>query len=198
MGFRSDRMTWGGIARVRTLVYVGGMAGRPMLRALAERIEEKGGEEWVFSQLADAVTTGKVAEMLDCSRALLYDWRNQGGEERIEGWEEALRRAGMAYAENAVTQLDTAAEDREVTGGRARLLAEAAKQKQWMATKLDRERFGDDKQGASVVVNLPNMHVGALRSVERPSIEEGRVVEAELVEDGEDGSEDVVGVLRSA
>ena len=32
------------------------MASRPMLQQLGRAIEEKGGEEWVFNQLADGVS----------------------------------------------------------------------------------------------------------------------------------------------
>lgn len=181
------------------------MAGRRLLHdingrtvALAEEHGFKDGEAWFKAQIAEGRKLKDIAAELGCSVGYLYVWRDQEGyaEKRQAMWEEGRRLAAESYADMGIERLEKAAEDRDISGGQARAVDALAKYRQWQAESADPNRFGQNKrQGANVVVNLPGLHVGALRSVEWPAVEEGRVLDAEVIEDGE---ADAVELLQGA
>lgn len=162
------------------------MAGQPVLEELERKIrEDKGGEEWVYDQLANGRTVGDVAEELGISRRYMYRWRDRKGckERRKPLWEEAIRMSGAAQAERGLRELEGL--DKDEDGGRripmsaeVQLAGSRAKYRQWLAGKYDPEGFGD--RGIELSFSLGELHLQALQ---RPR--ELPVVEAELIEDDE-------------
>lgn len=134
------------------------MAGTPVKRALFAKIEQLGGIEFVCAHIAEGMTIGRLAEFLECSRPLLSFWINQT-EERKEAVLRARRLKAEKLAEDALEIADNV--DETTIGGvnKARLQVETRK---WMASKLDPEGYGEQKQ-AQVNISIGDLHLQALK-----------------------------------
>jgi transposase-like protein len=138
------------------------MAGTPVKRALFAKIEQLGGIEFVCAHIAEGMTIGRLAEFLECSRPLLSFWINQT-EERKEAVLRARKLKAEKLAEDALEIADSV--DETTIGGvnKARLQVETRK---WMASKLDPEGYGEQKQ-AQVNISIGDLHLQALKQTNK-------------------------------
>ena len=139
------------------------MAGKPKMRKLEADIEERGGEQWFFDQIADGIKWADIAAELGVSRPMLYKWL-QRKDGRQEALREARRLTAMSFADDGLQILDTA-DPRTANLAKAR-----AAYRQWLAERFDRESFA---QKASTEVNVQidarQLHLTAIqRPEEKP------------------------------
>ena len=161
------------------------MASRPYLRKISNLIAEKGGDDWVFDQIADGKPIQSIADQLGCSRPFLYVWRKAGGPERIQGWKDAKVKSAQAHVENGMKILDELAEgDRVLTAPEVSLAAHRAKYREGMAKMAD-PSLDPRLQNTGTVINVGTLHLEALQkhggSLALPE-NVPEVLEAEVVE----------------
>lgn len=165
---------------------------RPLLQAINKKIEELGGDEWVFDQIADGKAIGKIAELVGCSRPYLYNWRDQKGpgrEERKRLWAEAIKASAEAHAEKAGEVLDDLSSKDLLIPADVTLATARSKYSQWLAGVRDKEAFGDAKGQVNLNLNFGQLHLDALRQAgSMARVKAAEVVElmpAEVVEEEE-------------
>lgn len=133
--------------------------GQPKLRALAAAIEEAGGDDVIFDQVADGTYLTRIAEEWDVSSQLLRKWVRLDPE-RERRYEAAKRASADALVEDAGSVLDRASVASSAHVQKAKSQAEF---KRWLASKRDRQQYGDDAAQVSVNLNLGELHLDALR-----------------------------------
>lgn len=159
------------------------VTGQPFFWKISALIEERGGEEWFFGQIAEGVKLTAIARSLGCDRQILYLWIKRG-EGREEAMVEARRLAAFSIVEDQDDELENA---RPLTPVEAAHLRTKANYRQWLASKFNRSAFGEEK-GAAVVLNIGSLHSDALRvranerALAPGEKEEVPVVEATVVE----------------
>lgn len=82
------------------------MASRPHLAKLSVAIEQLGGDEYIFAQVADGVPMKKIAEPFGYSRGLLYTWIKAGGPDREAAFKEARAISAHSLVEDAGDDLE--------------------------------------------------------------------------------------------
>ena len=147
------------------------MAGQPLIRAVNARIHKAGGEEYVFTRVAEGKTLKEIAEEIGVSRQQLSTWCNH--RQRRDALARARREAATALVEEGLTIADGVQDPTEVPVAKLR-----ADYRRWMAGKLNREAWGD-QQGPLVNINLGDLHLEALKAANRPAIEGEARPEAE-------------------
>lgn len=152
------------------------MAGRPRIQKLNATIRDKGGDTWLFSQIADGIPIGKIAEAVGCSRPYLYMWRDQKRrkEERRAAWAEARRRAAGAMIEDGDALLERLSTSHPIPAevtlglGRARY-------------KLEMAKIADPSlaaaPGPQVSISIGSLHLDTLRAKGSPASLPAVVVE---------------------
>jgi hypothetical protein len=130
------------------------VAGTPVRKHIVETLELVGGEDYVFSRLAEGTPVARIAEELNVSRGMLYWWCNC--EERKPAYRRARQAAAAALAEEGLAIADSA------TPKDAKVAALRIDQRRWLASLMDRENWSPNK-GAQVQINVANLHLGALR-----------------------------------
>jgi hypothetical protein len=170
-----------------------------MNRVIRE-IDDRGGWEAVCDRIADGERIKDVAESFDCSVRLIYTIKSL---ERWNGlyddmWEQAMRiraEAILEESERDFDRLDRVIDTDAITGEEIRrvpmqaevsLAQGRAKFRQWLAGKLDKERYGD-KAGVEVNVQMSmgDLHVQALKQVKaRHALPERvpEIIAAEVIE----------------
>jgi len=138
------------------------MAGRPTLKKLEQDIRDAGGDEVIFERIAEGEKLKEIARSFGVSRALLYDWRDRGGDDRKKGWSTAMRARAAAQAEEAGEILDNLVGS-EISNADVKLATERANYRKWLASKLDPETFGE-QQGVQVQLNISQLHLQALKA----------------------------------
>lgn len=134
------------------------MAGRPKMRALQETMEELG-EDWLFEKMADGETVSACAKEVGVSRQMLYLWVHQRPE-REQAFKQARKLAAHALVDDAVEILDAAkASDSTLARERARF-------RQWMASKMNRESYGEEKAQVAVNLSVGMLHLTAVQDRE--------------------------------
>lgn len=173
------------------------MPSRPKLRLFEKHIKDLGGDEVVFDLIADGRKMEAVASTFRGflpsdpefpSRSWMYTWIHAGGEERERVW----ARAKEIAAHNILDDLDE-----EIEGADPVVPAEVSHMKlkahraEKRAAAFFPEMYGEKKEGINVNVDIGQLHLDALRKAggrDRPEIEgreEPKVLEAELVEEGD-------------
>lgn len=162
------------------------MAGQPIARALAHRIEEDGGDSVVLGRVASGDTVKSIASDYGVGYDTLRRWLN-ATPERKTGYLDAKRDSADALVEEAGQILDDAPTDSAPQVTKA---VKRADHKRWLAGKRDREQYGDDKAGAQVNVNLDlaGLHLDALKAA--GSMADHLIPEAdvEILDDDGDGA----------
>lgn len=118
------------------------MSGRPkssFRRALNERIKLKGGLSVIYERVANGETLTAIAPDYDVSRPYLRDVLTEG-DVRLDLFLSAQRSAAFALAEQGMQIIDNASTISREDIAKAK---ERAHYRQWLASKLDRETFGD-------------------------------------------------------
>ena len=139
------------------------MAGKRLQKVMETTITKMGGLEVILDRVADGETVTAIARDLGVSRAMLGNWLNH--ERRVEQYALAKRRAAGALVEQSLDIVDEADPS---TVQVAKLRADT---RRWIASKLDRESWGEDK-GPTVAIQINDLHLGALR-------QGGRVLEGD-------------------
>lgn len=145
------------------------MASRPHLQNLSAQIEQLGGEDWVFDQIAAATPMREIAGHFTnpetgeaYSRQMVYAWIHAGGEEREKKWDEAKEIAAYIHAEEAGEVLDGA---RVINSAEASLVKARSEYRKWLAQKFNRRTFGDDAGSkVDLQLNIGQLHLDALRA----------------------------------
>ena len=116
-------------------------------------------DEYIFSRIAAGESHERIAKDYGVSRYLILRYCNH--KDRAELYAEAKRVKAEVLVQEGLDILDesaTATETAQVQAANNR-----AKYRQWYASKLNREAYGDDKQPA-VNVNISSLHLGALQA----------------------------------
>ncbi len=143
--------------------YIWCMAGRPLLLALAKRIDTEGLEDLIFEAVAEGIPVGKMCEKFGItSRKMFYDWKGKSGA-RHEQYLAARLIAAEAHAEKAGEILDELKDKVLLTGPDVQAATSRSKYQQWLASVKNREEFGTN-QAPAVVVAFGELHFDALRA----------------------------------
>jgi hypothetical protein len=152
------------------------VGGRPVLNALAAQIEEAGGDEVILERIAAGEFLTTIAQDWSVSRQLLYSWIRLR-EDRTEAYKVAKRLGADGLVEAAADDLENASVASSQHFARDKAKSEF---KKWLATKRDREQYGETPPQTNVNLNLGLVHLQALREgarVEQP--EELEILDAE-------------------
>ena len=136
------------------------MPGHPKLTALACAIDEAGGDEVVFDRIADGAYLTVVAEEWDVSSQLLRKWIRLDPD-RVSAYNAAKHASADALIEDAGKVLKDASVISSQHIAKARALAGF---KQWLASKRDREQYGDEQAQINLNLSLGSLHLDALRT----------------------------------
>lgn len=173
------------------------MAGQPLKRACFAALDAH--EEEVFVRLAagEYVTTlcaeylaepyAEHSERDEPSNYYFYSWLDaaDGRRDRFDRVREA---AADAVAEESVRILDEAREEGVHSTAEATLARSQSSARQWWASKLNRAKYGAQKQGVDVNISVGELHLDALRQHCRREPLEGEDARAGLPGDsGEKG-----------
>jgi len=162
------------------------MAGTPKKREVLARVKERGGFGPIFDRVADGESLQAIATDYGCSRQTLFGILNSKKlEPSLRG---AYKRAAHAHVEKATELVDSVNPDGpngHTAIAKAKLQADHRK---WLAEKLDREFFGEPKSGVSVTVNVDELWLNAVKSVQKPAkihaeLPSGEIVDAEIIEE---------------
>jgi transposase-like protein len=157
------------------------MVGQPIFMQLCATIEERGGEDWFFEELAVTGSVVKLARQMNISRDMLYRWRNRS-DERRKRWDEALREG----ASIALDEADELMEDMPLRGNMPADVTARNSKANWMkerAKMLDPERFDKQAAAAGSIGNLLLSALQARGTVAAIAKDEPlQLMEAEIIE----------------
>lgn len=161
-------------------------------------IEEKGGDDYIFLQIADSVPMRKiVSEFINpesgepFNRAMLYYWRNLK-EERKAAWKEARKIAAHNTIDDALEEMEELDSRGLLSPADVSLLNSKIKFRQYLAERWNREEYGTPEPQAQVAVNFGGDFLAALRQYgnahnlpagARAALADPDIIEAEIVED---------------
>ena len=120
------------------------MASRPKQRMWEAKIKELGGLTYLLERVAAGEPIRLIAQDVGCSRQWLNTWLRHP--KRREPYGAARRESADAHAELATEALENAPINRDAIA----LAREMANHRRWLASKYDRETYGDD---AKVQIN---------------------------------------------
>lgn len=147
-----------------------GMAGQPNTRRIRAKlvadIEARGGEEWIFDQIAGGagkpVSIAKLAKTLKVYRGHL-DWWLKETPDRAQKLIEARRASAESYVDEATEILDNVGYGGLITGPEVSLATSRANHRTWLAKVRDREQFGDTPASVNLNISATDLHFNALR-----------------------------------
>lgn len=153
---------------------------QPLGNAFSARINELGGEDWVFAEISDGRTIQSIADQVGCSRSWLSSvWMKGPG--RKDKLKEARKESAPLVFDDAgkilddISNLPTA----ELTPARVQIGRARAEHQQKRAAFLDPETYGDKPAIQIGQLNVADLHLDALRRFGRvETIEATPVVEA--------------------
>jgi hypothetical protein len=138
------------------------MAGQPRTRKAKKPLPadvtqplEEAGVEAVCALIVETGKTKAAADALGVSKTTMMRWLWR--EENRPKYEEAQRQLAEQLADETI---DIADQCDPAEHSKAKLQISS---RQWMASKLDKERYGD-QTGPLVNVDMGNLHLGILRS----------------------------------
>jgi len=147
---------------------------RPIQQKLGREIEERGGEEYIFDQIASGVSIGKIAQSFGVSRRLLYRWRDERhAPHRPAMWADALKLSGEAHAEAGLDDLDKPG---VLLGTEVQMITQRSKYRQWLAGKRD-PQFAE--KGIELNFNVGELHLRAVENAKQLGTVEAEVLEIE-------------------
>jgi hypothetical protein len=166
------------------------MPGRPKLAEFVRKANVAGakegvsGEEYLLGRIANGEPMGDIMADFGHDRTFFYMWLKMqpGRDARKAAYEEAKLFKAHSLAEQGQSILDdlAVAGPGIVAAADVSLADKRASYRQWMAGVLNREEYGP-RTGASLVVNLGQLHLDALRAPALPVLVAAEVTE-ELVE----------------
>ena len=137
------------------------MAGKALKKRLLAEIEERGGPEYVREYIATGGTILDLANELGCSRTYLS--RHLNAQEAYRPMiDEARREHADTLAEEALQIADGLA-DGTVTREDIAVAKERIDVRKWLATVNHPDRYQQNKNGPTVVLNINQLHLDALK-----------------------------------
>ncbi len=171
------------------------MAGNPVLNNLIHRIAHQEGGEDAFFQLVIDERMKTVAQMYGVSIGTLYRYVGKTDELRARFDAARRSRADIAFEESADILDDLADGPALITSQQVQLATARSKHRQWVASVLDPDRYGDKKNDVKLTIDLGAQFMAALRErgrVELPAVElpadEVKLIEADFEIEDESGS----------
>lgn len=137
------------------------MAGKALRKRLLAEIEDRGGPEYVREYIATGGTILDLANELGCSRTYLS--RHLNAHEAYKPMiDEARREQADTLAEEALQIADNLA-DGTVTREDIAVAKERIDVRKWLATVNNPDRYQQNKNGPTVVLNINQLHLDALK-----------------------------------
>lgn len=142
------------------------MAGRPKTRKAIAALAPH--EDEIFEHLADGSKVQLIAEHyseltgVPISRGLVYAFFHSTPE-REEKFKQARKISAGVLVEQSEDILERAALERDLSTAQASIAKERSSTKRWIASRVDRETFGDQQPGVEVNVSIGQLHLEALR-----------------------------------
>ena len=160
------------------------MVGQPIKDALCRQIAKEGGDEVVFSRVAAGEHIRAIMADYGLSRTMFYQWVH-ADPEREKAYAVARTLKAEAMVEEAQDILDDPTPI--LTSAEAKMRADRASFRKWLAGKLDRDTFGEvPAVQVGVTVNAGADHLDALRHHGQMPIEDA---EYTLESDDDEGSD---------
>lgn len=147
------------------------MAGQPKKRRMLQLIKDKGGWQVVFDRIAAGEPMSRIAPDYEISSAFL-GWYIRRTPKLLAVYEQAKTAAAAFHAEEALRVVQEAQTDPIVGTQNMTKAKLVSDQHRWMAGKLDKEFWGDDKgkQEVNLNLNIGDLHLEALRSLQKPAL----------------------------
>lgn len=103
----------------------------------------------VFDMIVDGKTMREIGEHFGRSRGLIYTWIKNGGEDRQAAFKEARRISADLAIEDASEKMEELLDPEKnplLSPAQVSAVKSYANFKQWVASKYDRETYGDTPQ----------------------------------------------------
>lgn len=138
------------------------MAGKALKKKLLAEIGDRGGPDWLHEYVAEGGTILDLANELGCSRSYLS--RHLNAEEEYRAVLDAARREHAdTLAEEALQIADGMADMEGITREQVAVAKERIDVRKWMASVNNPDRFRQNNNGPSVVLNINQLHLDALK-----------------------------------
>lgn len=142
------------------------MAGKALRKRLFAEIETRGGAEYLQEYIAEGGTVLDLANELGCSRTYLSRHLNANPDYKA-ALDEARRENADKLADEALDIADALADADGVTKEQIAVAKERIDVRKWLATVNHPDRYQQNKNGPTVVLNINALHLDALRKVSR-------------------------------
>lgn len=147
------------------------MPGQPLKRACFQALDER--EDEIFARIAGGeFVTRLCAELLaepyqeagrgEPNTGYFYEWLDEVEGRRIR-YGRVQEPKADALAEKSITDLDDALERKGLSSAEAQVIKAKSSKQQWLASRLNRERYGDAPGVQVNVSNLGELHLDALK-----------------------------------
>ena len=138
------------------------MPGQPIFQKLRKDIQEIGGEEWFFEQVADSRPIYKIAKQFGISRSLIYRWLKAC----VVDYPDKLRAARLLAAHNDVEDgLKLIDESDGNSSSQVQKAKEQAGYRRWLAGVRNRKDYGETSKAPLIALNINALHLDALKAV---------------------------------
>jgi hypothetical protein len=154
------------------------MAGKALRKRLFAEIETRGGAEYLQEYIAEGGTVLDLANELGCSRTYLSRHLNADPDYKA-ALDEARRENADKLADEALGIADALADADGVTKEQIAVAKERIDVRKWLATVNHPDRYQQNKNGPTVVLNINALHLDALRKVSKGVVIEGTTIDAE-------------------
>ncbi len=154
------------------------MAGKALRKRLFAEIETRGGAEYLQEYIAEGGTVLDLAEELGCSRTYLSRHLNANPDYKA-ALDEARRENADKLADEALSIADELADAEGITKEQIAVAKERIDVRKWLATVNHPDRYQQNKNGPTVVLNINALHLDALRKVSKGVVIEGTAIDAE-------------------
>lgn len=155
------------------------MAGKALRKRVFADIETRGGAEYLQEYIAEGGTVLDLADELGCSRTYLSRHLNAHPEYK-SALDEARRENADKLADEALHIADALAEADGVTREQIAVAKERIDVRKWLATVNHPDRYQQNKNGPTVVLNINALHLDALRKVSKANA--GTVIEGTAID----------------
>ena len=156
------------------------MAGKALRKRLFAEIETRGGAEYLQEYIAEGGTVLDLANELGCSRTYLSRHLNANPDYKA-ALDEARRENADKLADEALQIADALADigADPVTKEQIAVAKERIDVRKWLATVNHPDRYQQNKNAPTVVLNINALHLDALRKVSGGVVIDGTAIDAE-------------------
>ncbi len=156
------------------------MAGKALRKRVFAEIEARGGAEYLQDYIAEGGTVLDLATELGCSRTYLSRHLNAHPEYKT-ALDDARRESADKLADEALQIADSLADDVDVTREQIAVAKERIDVRKWLATVNHPDRYQQNRNGPTVVLNINQLHLDALRKTRA-----GVTIDATAIGGGDD------------